>query len=355
MTSSFFPKFEDFTSTFLWFSKNTARAPDRRQLPKDFFAQLVKLEAQVQNSEYNSDALDVLVQHYTKAVEHYDTKQDEVAAYFSYKIQDLLSNKKSLNLLLGQNFLKKDKKRRGSEGNEEDEERIKRNLWEKRKREKDVKQIEKTIEALKVERQRLANFYCNVQNESEKQQEVMSLIVDDYAKSTQDNDVNIKSNLNKQKDRIRKRLEQKRSQSFENYALNTSMASSIDGRSFIQEQIFNRNSLNESHIFCDSVNFIEAEDLEFEKEILKIGMADEINDNLSKLQVAPMRSARRTKSRFMTSRAKFDNDEEDEERKAEGEEKMSTNDSFTNNIVNVIECLETENEEFNADEALPAF
>jgi hypothetical protein len=349
MTSSFLPRFEDFTSTFLWFSRNSSRAPERKQLPKDFFAQLVKLEGQVQNKEFTSDTLDVLIQHYTKAVEHYDTKQDEVAAYFSYKIQDLLANKKSLNMLLGQSLgLKKCK----TEEDEQIDERLDRNMWERRKRERDAKQIQKTIETLKTERQRLANFYCTVQNESDKLEQVTSLIVDDYDKATQSNDVNVKSGLNKQKERLRKRLEQKRSQSFENYAMNTSMASSIDGRSFIQEQIFTlrKDSLNESNIICESGNFLDIDDLEFEKEILKIGMADEVNEKVERLQIPSARRERRTKSRFMTSqilRAK--EDVEEEARKLEeGEEKLSTNDSFAN--INV-ENLETENDEFNVEEA----
>jgi len=110
-------------------------------------------------------------------------------------------------MLLGQSLGLK--KNTNGEEDEEADERLNRKMWEKRRRERDAKQIEKTIESLKIERQRLANFYCNVQNESEKLQEVTSLIVDDYDKTTQNNDVNIKSGLNKQKERLRKRLEQK--------------------------------------------------------------------------------------------------------------------------------------------------
>jgi len=59
-------------------------------------------------------------------------------------------------------------------------------------------------------------------------------------------------------------------------------------------------SLNESNIICESGNFIDIDDLEFEKEILKIGMADEVSEKVERLQVPSSRTERRTKSRFMS-------------------------------------------------------
>lgn len=69
-------------------------------LTPQFFNHLIKLETDFNNKTYNAQTLDELTQYYAEAVEYYDSVKDPISSYFIFKIQDALTTKKSLGILI---------------------------------------------------------------------------------------------------------------------------------------------------------------------------------------------------------------------------------------------------------------
>lgn len=300
MSTSFLPSFGEITTTLFCMGNSNKNLDKPRTLSKDFFEQLCKLETEYFHNKHTVETLDLLVQHYTKAVEFYDTLQDEISGYFSWKISDILTNRKSLGMLLHKNSGDNSKETTaagslplsGGEFNppaagefdhddltDDETEKVKRVEWEKKKKERDSVKSKKSLETLKQEKQRQANFFYTVEAHKKKQKDNMDEVLDKHNSSAHLNDKHVSGNINKQKDRLKKRLEQKRSHSFATYALNLSMNSSFGGdrKSIgnINEPILKKDILNDSYI-SNSSNILDGNDEnDIKSDLIALGFSDE--------------------------------------------------------------------------------
>ena len=106
---------------------------------------------------------------------------------------------------------------------DEEVEKVKRVDWEKKKRERDCKVFfpllkylifslqkpKKSLEALKNEKQKHANFFYNVEAEKAKQKEDLDDMFEKHNRSANLNDQNVTGGINKQRERLRQKLEHK--------------------------------------------------------------------------------------------------------------------------------------------------
>lgn len=231
--------------------KNPQSAKKSKALTRDFFSQLIKLEADFHNKLYTVSTLDELIQNYAKAVEYYDSIKDEISSYFMFKIQDILATKRSLKMLFDQNRTggrkgtdsvpekeqaptgsnvedklweapsnkietKEAKKEIGDEssGDEDEDMHISEVERKRRARKKADRNMRVSISLMKNEKQRFFNFYYKMETQKVNEKLNMNVLMDTFEKSSDKNDEFIKKDVDHQRERLRKRLEKRVTENF---------------------------------------------------------------------------------------------------------------------------------------------
>jgi len=338
-------------------------------LPKEFFTHLIKLESDFQSNSYTVETLDELVQLYAKAVEYYDSIQDEISSYFTYKIQDILATKRSLKMLIDRKQQEKAvleenaksplansdplklrhkdfninptklqnpiKESLAEDSSDEEGEQNRRHEWEKKK---EANKTSKSLASLKSQRQRFAQFYQKIEVEKNSYQEDMHIVFSSYAESAKENDQAIQKAINTQKQKIKQKLEQRKNKNLLTYTLNNTMSnatSSPRGLFNLSEQLSKQFEWNDENIL---------QDFELQRES---SSNKSLGDGLTPL----LRKHLRSKSLFTkkeessASKAALDNRNNNREAKevelqenvlecTTPTEKLSTDNSFTLNEAN---------------------
>jgi len=213
-------------------------------LPKEFFTELIRLEADFHMKNYTLETLNELTQYYARAVEHYDSFKDEITSYFIFKIQDILATKKSLIMLKKETQKTLDKKENKTsnveepkqkkplfeiqqnpslEGNSESDEdngKVKK-FTSKRTNSNRKKSPGATMAQLRNQKKRFVNLFYKIEDQLVNEKENMTETVNVYHSSKQKNDDLVKNDINKQKERIQKKLEQKKYESFMSQTMNS--------------------------------------------------------------------------------------------------------------------------------------
>lgn len=201
-------------------------------LPKEFFTELIRLEADFHMKNYTLETLNELTQYYARAVEHYDSFKDEITSYFIFKIQDILATKKSLIMLKKETQKTGEKKENKTlnieeskqkkplfeiqqnlslEGNSESDEdngKLKK-FPSKRVNSNRKKSPGATIAHMRNQKKRFVNLFYKIEDQLVNEKENMAETVNVYHNSKQKNDDLVKNDISKQKERIQKKLEQK--------------------------------------------------------------------------------------------------------------------------------------------------
>jgi len=266
-------------------AKGPGRVASRAEaLPREFFSSLIQTESDFRSNSYTVETLDTLVQLYARAVEYYDSIQDEISSYFTYKIQDILATKRSLKMLIdrkeqernsqidsvdspaqiAESSGKKPKLKElnineirfqtsiqetlviessDEEGEEGRGERSRREEWEKKK---EAKKQTKSVASLISQKQRFAQFYHRVEIEKDNYKQDMHILFDNYTSSTMENDQTVRASIDAQKQRFRQKLQQRKNNSFLAYTLNNTFNSTNSPN--LSEHNYKRGDANEDSI-----------------------------------------------------------------------------------------------------------
>lgn len=240
------------------FSSQQSKTPKKvvEPLTRAFFTHLIKLETDFYNKQYTAEALDELTQLYAKAVEYYDTIKDEITSYFIYKIQDALASKKSLKLLLDQTAkeavrkstiassdaipegglvpkieevdIKNEviKENVSEENSEDDEDDVNVKEFEKKRRaylgKRNNRDNKASFSTMRNQKQKFVQFFHKIEVQKVNQKQNLNTLLEDYGSSAKDNDMTVKGDLLKQKERFRDMLEQRKQKTLMTHTLNAS-------------------------------------------------------------------------------------------------------------------------------------
>jgi len=238
------------------FAKRVQTAAKRESLSKDFFGEVIKLETDFRSNSYTLNTINQLIQLYVKAVGHYDSLHDEISSYFTFKIQDVLATKKSLTLLAEEKHKAKTNNRKmpalnitpatpisdpkyhsrtkkpgfgegvivsgfdiGENSDEDTADDVCKNKWNKRH---PTREQNKSLADLKSEKQRYVELFHRFEAQKESLEKNLSSTLDVFKKASQDNDAKVLDNISSQKQRLLKKIEQRKSATILSLTMNNS-------------------------------------------------------------------------------------------------------------------------------------
>jgi len=239
------------------FAKKVKTASKRESLSKDFFGEVIKLETDFRSNTYSLDTINQLIQLYVKAVGYYDSLQDEISSYFTFKIQDVLATKKSLTLLAEEKHKAKTNNRKmpalnitpatpisdpkcqsrtkkkkgfgaevavsgfdiGENSDEDTADDVCKAKWNKRH---PTREQNRSLADLKSEKQRYVELFHQFEAQKESLEKNLSSTLDVFKKASQDNDAKVLDNISSQKRRLLKKIEQRKSATILSLTMNNS-------------------------------------------------------------------------------------------------------------------------------------
>lgn len=249
MISFYKQKAEDLKRSFSSISGAKQHTHKVEPLPGEFFSSLIETESYFRSNSYTVETLDILVQLYARAVEYYDSLQDNISSYFTYKIQDVLATKRSLKMLIDKKEQDKadqskeiqsskespesvDKANKlvqnsicetlAEDSSDEDGEKSRREEWNKRK---EAKKPVKSLTSLKSQKQRFVQFYHQLEVENDNHKQSVQVMFNEYIETAKENDQTVQNCINIQKRVFKQKLQQRKNKSFLASALNSTFNS----------------------------------------------------------------------------------------------------------------------------------
>jgi hypothetical protein len=246
MSSGSNPSATGNSQTFKRSSALSTTAPRDHQvapLNREFFAELIALEARIQNKSYTVETLDTLTQYYARAVECYDSQKDCISHYFIYKIQDTLATKKSLKMLMDEAIKNSAMKEAGENGqaninsednnkdsklggtknaipeesgdeDDDDDDEMEEDEITMMKKKKKKMGNRGSISTMKTERGKFVNIFLKIEHQKKIAQQNLYSLLTEFDNRSKNNDRVIKNEIDTQKSLFRKKLDQRKIQSF---------------------------------------------------------------------------------------------------------------------------------------------